>query len=170
MSPLHGEEHLVQAASGNIVGRWGYTVKTALAASVDEEVSFALSGKVRRGYFAYFTTEFNASDNQSTSNPLEIYKVLDEAVKYGYGSHLKIRGIRDHLARVVASRLVSFNDVLKEQLIRRITSAPLSEFAPAVWKFRMTELPDGSYVEQGGEFVTVGYSLLPELVTKDVIP
>ncbi len=147
--------------------RWGYTVKVKLAKRVDEQISSMVAADI--AYFVYFTEEFNASGNPSTSNPLELFKALDEAVKYGAIRHPKVESLRDALARVAVSYLATMNATLKDDLIEEISKAGLEEFAPQVWRFPVNSLPNGSYERLNGEFRTKGY-LLPQAVVQVAIP
>jgi hypothetical protein len=146
---------------------WGYTTKVNLAKHMDEQICSSLGLDI--AYFAYFTEEFNASGNPSTSNPLEIYKALDEAVKYGAIRHAKVESIRSALARAVIIHITPVNVSLKDDLIEQISKAGLEEFSPQVWRFPINSLPQDGYEPLNGEFRTKGYSL-PQLVVQVAIP
>jgi hypothetical protein len=94
------------------VKRWGYAVKTPLAAWVDEQVSIALQGKV--GYFVYFAEDFNAYYNPSTSNPIEIYKTLDDEARNRLLRDSKIESVRLNLVGAVVSHLRDRDPELKD--------------------------------------------------------
>lgn len=116
--------------------RWGYTIKVKLAQRVDEQICSLLHLDI--AYFVYFTEEFNASGNPSTSNPLEIYKALDEAVKYGAARHPKVESLRHGLSRAVVSRLTADRDMWDkaEDLLKEIEEADLNEFQPMSGDFQ----------------------------------
>ncbi len=153
--------------SGYSGGGKAYTTKTLLAAWVDEQISVIVSPSGQQGYFVYFTLDFNAFYNPASSNPLEIYRELDEAIKKGDSDNTKVRTVREQLLKTAASYLARRNPAQYHYVIQQVYDASLERFAPQVWRIKLEEWSEDCYevVPTGSdrrEFRAKGYSVRKE--------
>jgi hypothetical protein len=148
------------------IERWGYTVKTPLAAWIDEQVSSSVYGVP--GYFAWFTLDLDAAYNPPTSNPIAIYKNLVDATQ---SEDLSCELIRELLARLLAAvYYFDLDEDLRNKIIFRILGADFPDLMPEIWKINLGDLKTHNYTEvRPREFVTNGYALSRDLVQR-VLP
>ena len=112
-------------------GVYGYTVKAWIA----REIEARHFGKT---YFVWFSRRLNPLENGLSSNPHDLYRVLDTAVKRDDRNNAKIKDLRAKLLNVVAER---FSDAtLRQEVEAAIDNADLTMFSPQVWRIDLSKI------------------------------
>ena len=114
---------------------FGYGTKTHLAICVDEHVSRALYGDTR--YAHWISSEANPTGNPDASNPLMIFRELDQAVKEGREID-KMKTVKAALAHWAFVHLGGRHDELEVAIRRLVGAARTPMFRPYLWKVPRT--------------------------------
>lgn len=110
----------------------GFTCKIHVAAVLEREF---LGGK----YFVWFAHSLNPPQNGQSSNPLDIYIGLDQAIRKRDENNPKLKEFRTKLLAVIARELPK-DDPQRRRLMREIRLAPIEMFRPQIWRLDLTQI------------------------------
>jgi hypothetical protein len=113
-------------------GRYGFTCKVWLAAELDRVLGDR--------YFVWFSTELDPIDNGDSSNPLELYRMLDRAVKRKDWNHPKVKNLRAKLLVAIDQEIAPRDSQLAIRLIRDIESSTIEMFRPQLWRIDLSKV------------------------------
>ncbi|MCW5979029.1 MAG: hypothetical protein KIT09_13190 [Bryobacteraceae bacterium] len=115
-------------------GEYGYGCKAWIAHELEREY---LGGS----YYCWFSSELNPiSPTGESSNPLEIYRAVDHAVKTGDENHSKIKDLRANIIIAINLHIARRDPKLARQVRGALRRAPLSMFRPQIWRIEMSTL------------------------------
>ena len=102
-------------------------------------------------YYTWFSRELNPINNGDSSNPIELYRMLDRAVKTKDWNHPKVKDLRAKLL-VVIDQEISPKDVqLARKLIDEIEQSGIDMFRPQLWRIDLAKVPDPDGIRQKGK-------------------
>jgi hypothetical protein len=96
-------------------------------------------------YYVWFSKELNPIDNGDSSNPLELYRVIDRAVKKNDANHPKLKDLKANLLLAVRNLITPSDPVLARQLKRSIRLAPIEMFRPQLWRIDLSKVATGRW-------------------------
>jgi hypothetical protein len=111
--------------------KYGFSCQTWLMKQIADDY---FSNKYR----IWFATCINPMANGSSSNPLIIYKELDEIVSRNDYNHSRINQLRSRLTNWIKGSYL--NPRLKQQIISEILSAPVTAFRPQLWRINLENI------------------------------
>ena len=114
-------------------GVYGYTCKVWLARKIEEEFSGSR-------YFVWFARRLNPLQNPSSANPIEIYRLVDQAVQKGDHTEPKIKDPRANIHLGIQLRLGKTNRARAEQPHGIVTRAPIEMFHPQIWRLELSSI------------------------------
>lgn len=115
---------------------YGYSCQTWLAREINE---FLHKGS----YYCWFTKHFNAMKNGDSSNPIQLYLMLDRAVEQNDTNSSKIKDVEANLLYAIYEELTDMgreNEIPKA--VTKIKKAPLRQFTPQIWKIKLANIAD----------------------------
>jgi hypothetical protein len=96
-------------------------------------------------YYTWFSRELNPINNGDSSNPIELYRMLDRAVKTKDWNHPKVKDLRAKLL-VVIDQEISPKDVqLARKLIDEIEQSGIDMFRPQLWRIDLAKVPESRW-------------------------
>jgi hypothetical protein len=114
--------------------QFGFAVKTWIAYQLE-----ALY--LHRTYYVWFSEQLNPINNGDSSNPLELYRTIDRAVKKNDSNHPKLKGTKTQLLWVVSFFFRKSDPTLARSLRRDILQAPIEMFRPQLWRLNLAKIP-----------------------------
>ncbi len=90
-------------------------------------------------YYCWFSNHFNAMKNGDSSNPIQLYLMLDRAVEQNDINNSKIKDIKANLLHAIDKELTAAgreNEIPKA--MATIDNAHLQQFTPQIWKIELT--------------------------------
>jgi len=118
-------------------GQFGYGCKTWIAREI-EETHFDGS------YHVWFSHQLNPLPPTGlSSNPLEIYRVIDYAVKTDDFDHPKIKDLRASLRVAVHQSIAPNNRLLARRLKKMIRRSNIEMFRPQLWRIDLSRIAVG---------------------------
>lgn len=114
-------------------GAYGYTCKAWLARKIEEEFPGSRC-------FVWFARRLNPLQNPLSANPIEIYRLVDQAVQRGDDAEPKIKDLRANIHLGIQLRLGDTNRARAEQLHRIVTAAPIEMFHPQIWRLKLSRI------------------------------
>ena len=118
-------------------GQFGYGCKTWIAREI-EETHFGGS------YHVWFCHQLNPLPPTGlSSNPLEIYRGIDYAVKTDDFDHPKIKDLRASLRVAVHQSIAPRDRLLARRLKRIIRRSIIETFRPQLWRIDLSRIAVG---------------------------
>ena len=121
---------------------YGYSCQAWFSLELVEDLFGTSSRRV------WFSTSFNPVDNAPSSNPVQVYLELSQAVKAkDVGSKL-IRGYRASLIELINKQETDskLTSVQASDYRARIVAAPVESFRPEVWRLDLRSISEHKYV------------------------
>lgn len=94
-------------------------------------------------HYVWFSRELNPIANGDSSNPLELYREIDRAVKKNDVNHPKLKDLKANLLLAVSRRIAPRDAAHARELKRTIRRAPAEMFRPQLWKIDLRRV-DGA--------------------------
>lgn len=110
-------------------GTCGYTCKVWVARKIEEEFPDSR-------YFVWFARRLNPL----SANPIEIYRLVDQAVQRGDEAEPKLKDLRANIHLGIQLRVGKTNRARAEQLHRIVTAAAIEMFHPQIWRLKLSHI------------------------------
>jgi hypothetical protein len=118
-------------------GQVGYGCKTWIAREIEEAHFGGL-------HYVWFSHQLNPLPPTGlSSNPLEIYRVIDYAVKTDDFDHPKIKDLRASLRVAVHQSIAPNNRLLARRLKKMIRRSNIEMFRPQLWRIDLSRIAVG---------------------------
>lgn len=114
-------------------GVYGYTCKVWLARKIEEQFPGSR-------YFVWFARRLNPLQNPWSSNPLEIYRLVDQAAQKGDNAEPRIKDLRANIHVGIHLRLGRTDRTRAEQLHRMVAVASIEMFHPQIWRLNLSRV------------------------------
>ena len=116
------------------IRRYGYGCKIWIAREIEENYFGGM-------YYVWFSQHLNPlPPTARSSNPLELYSVIDQAVKIGDVAEPKIKDLRANIRVAINLLVAPGNAPLARALRRAVQRAPLDMFRPQLWRLDLSKL------------------------------
>ena len=118
-------------------GQVGYGCKTWIAREIEEAHFGGL-------HYVWFSHQLNPLPPTGlSSNPLEIYRVIDYVVKTDDFDHPKIKDLRASLRVAVHQSIAPSNRLLARRLKKMIRRSNIEMFRPQLWRIDLSRIAVG---------------------------
>ena len=125
---------MAQLSPFRATGRYGYACKVWIAGEIEQNY---LGGV----YSVWFSEQLNPLPPTGLSSaPLEIYRVVDYAVKTQDTDHPKIKDLRANIGTAINLFVAPTDPRLAKVLKRQIERAPLEMFRPQLWRIDLSNI------------------------------
>jgi hypothetical protein len=89
-------------------------------------------------YRAWFATSINPQLNGGSSNPLTLFRELDQIVHSNDFNHSRVDQLKSRLSRWIAGSTLASQDVAN--LLSEIAAAPMPALRPCLWKLNLQNI------------------------------
>jgi hypothetical protein len=91
-------------------------------------------------HYVWFSKDLNPIANGDSSNPLELYREIDRAVKRNDVNHPKLKDLKANLLLAVTYLIAPSDAARARELKRSIRRASIDMFRPQLWKLDLSRI------------------------------
>jgi len=100
-------------------------------------------------YYVWFSTELNPLLNGDSSNPLDLYRTIDRAVKKSDINHTKLKDLKARLLWVVSHYIAPTNPSRARLLQYEILNADVKMYRPQLWRIDLSKVHPSRWNKAG---------------------